>query len=647
MLSSNTIIEIDDLVLSEVVTTEHFGANYLAHLENATFEDGTSDFLAVADSLGVSNFRYPGGSIAEEFFDVTDPRHFSNNNGEAIEVISLFDSEETSSLVGLYDFLQLVQDEGGSATVVVPTMVFADAINSGDLERIAEVEETIKSFIRSCFEMDNGNLIGAFEIGNEYPAWMGGHMGEVISSSAEYATIMVNFSVWIQEVCDELGIETQPEILVQTPFVRYGGRGVNPFVDNIMNLDGATGGIESLEDAFQAIDGLTFHNYSSELFTGNNEGFDLDFEIAEQMTEAFSNHLAEHGYDIQDYSLHVTEWNTRNSTVARLELSEFDLAVTTLDQFSQLVSLGADAMHIWPILHNTHNSLAGFDGDGNLSLNIAGQLFASMQETLEGTHVVSTDSYVSIDGDVEAELLFHAFQNSDETTAYISNISGDQIEATFDLSELLPDNVTYEVTYFSSADGINITSLYGDILDITLSADTIVQITFEHVAPEEVDYSIVSCRLELPIGLEWPKPPKSGGDDADFLMGTSVSDTITGGGGHDTISGGDGDDVIYGNEGRDLLIGGNGDDIFHTGRGADEIVFEGNWGRDVVSDFNTNEFADVLNFSSIDGIESYADLMESHIVYSSDGAIISDNLGNSVVLQDIGVGMLTEEHFVF
>lgn len=647
MQTSNNNVEIDDYFLSEAVTLEHFGANYLAHLENATFEDGASDYLEVAESLGVSNFRYPGGTIAEEFFDVTDPRHFSSNNGEAIEFTSLFNPEESTGLVGLYDFLQNVQNEDGSATVVVPTIVFADAINSGDLDRIAEVEETIKSFIRNCVEMDNGNLIGAFEIGNEYPAWMGGHMGEVISSSTEYATIMVNFSVWIDEAYDELGIETHPEILVQTPFVRYGGRGVNSFVDNILDLEDATGGIESLVDAFQAIDGLTFHNYSSELFSGNHEAFDLDFEIAEQMVEAFNTHLVEHGYDSQDYGLHATEWNTRNGTVAALELSEFDLAVTTLDQFSQLVSLGADAMHIWPILHNTHNSLAGFDGDGSLSLNIAGQLFASMQETLVGTQVVSCDSYISIDEDIEPELLFHAFQSSDETIVYLSNITGDQIEVSFDLSELLPANVTYEVSYLSSEDGFNLTSLDGDILESTLASDTIVQITFEHVEPEDYGYSIVECYLDFPIGLARPKSSASGGDDADFLTGTSGSDTIAGGGGHDTIVGGDGDDVIYGNEGRDLLIGGLGDDIFHTGRGADEIVFEDNWGHDVISDFNIHEFADVLNFSSVEAIESYEDLLESHLEQTAVGVTVNDNLGNSVVLLGIDLGALSEDHFVF
>ena len=62
------------------------------------------------------------------------------------------------------------------------------------------------------------------------------------------------------------------------------------------------------------------------------------------------------------------------------------------------------------------------------------------------------------------------------------------------------------------------------------------------------------------------------------MSGEADNDTIYGGQGEDTIDGGFGDDHLFGNRGDDLLTGGSGSDVFYFG---------GEFGDDIVVDFDT------------------------------------------------------------
>lgn len=649
MTNSTNFIEIEVHSIGEGVTQQHFGANYLAQLDNAAFESNESDFLTAANALGITDFRYPGGTIAEKFFDIRDGRHFQPNDGEELVFSSPFDNGETVTMVNLYDFLEKVQSSDGSATIVLPTIAFVEAINSGNASEISQVETTIKEFVKKCLTMPNGNLIGAFEIGNEFAAWLDLEDGSdnVMSSPVEFAKIMVNFSVWIDEVYQELGLENSPEILVQTPFVKYGGEGVVQYINHIMNLANEDQGVEALADAFAAIDGFTIHNYSTEIYSGAYGAIELDFQISDLMSDAFDSYLTQMGLPEKDYSVYITEWNVRNRSVVDLELDKMELAISLLDQFSQFVNLGADAMHVWPILHNTHNSLSEIDEDEGIALHIAGEVFASLQSNVVGMNAVETDTFISIDEDDDADFLFHAYQGHNETVVYITNVSGNYAEATFDLSELAVSNLDFEITFFSESEGAHNTTVEGANVELGIESETIAQIVFSE--PSTVGTMVYYRDTLVCYRREDTKTPETlnGSDSDDVLEGSHNTYKINGFGGDDFVFGGIGNDTISGNEGNDTLSGGEGNDVIHSGKGSDQIIFQESWGNDHVSDFNASHNGDTLDFSQVSQIVSFNDLIEHHIATEAAGLTISDNLGNSVFLAGIGIDNIGVDHFLF
>ncbi len=77
----------------------------------------------------------------------------------------------------------------------------------------------------------------------------------------------------------------------------------------------------------------------------------------------------------------------------------------------------------------------------------------------------------------------------------------------------------------------------------------------------------------------------NGGAGRDRLNGGHGDDTLMGGAKGDWLHGGRGDDLIRGGRGADRIIGAIGDDTLFGGAGADVFVFRGNWGQDLVVDF--------------------------------------------------------------
>ncbi|WP_415918904.1 hypothetical protein [Tateyamaria sp. SN6-1] len=140
----------------------------------------------------------------------------------------------------------------------------------------------------------------------------------------------------------------------------------------------------------------------------------------------------------------------------------------------------------------------------------------------------------------------------------------------------------------------------------------------------------------------------SGGNGTDTLTGAHGNDTLQGNFGNDVLrgeigndllEGGFGSDLLVGGIGNDTLIGGRGEDMLTGGSGADVFIFNSTSGQDTVSDFAAGSDvieldADVSRFSRLD-IDS-----------TSQGQLVSWD-GGSVLLLDVGVGVLDADDFVF
>ncbi len=136
-----------------------------------------------------------------------------------------------------------------------------------------------------------------------------------------------------------------------------------------------------------------------------------------------------------------------------------------------------------------------------------------------------------------------------------------------------------------------------------------------------------------------------GGAGSDSLNGGGGSDKLRGGTGKDELSGGGGKDKLWGNGGSDTLDGGAGNDMLFGGNGGDTFVFSS--GTDVITDFNTGQAGELIDLSNASGIGSFDDLIANHAEDTNDGVLLTDNSGNSLLLEGVSMTDLQSDDFLF
>ncbi|MBX9774702.1 MAG: cadherin-like domain-containing protein [Xanthobacteraceae bacterium] len=122
------------------------------------------------------------------------------------------------------------------------------------------------------------------------------------------------------------------------------------------------------------------------------------------------------------------------------------------------------------------------------------------------------------------------------------------------------------------------------------------------------------------------------------VSGSNFADSILGDGANNTLSGQNGSDTLVGGGGNDTLIGGGGDDTygFTTGDGADFIQgFSAGSGT-----------VDKIQLAGIAGVASFADVMLRATQVGSN-TVIDFGGGDSITLQNVALGNLTADNFVF
>ena len=134
-----------------------------------------------------------------------------------------------------------------------------------------------------------------------------------------------------------------------------------------------------------------------------------------------------------------------------------------------------------------------------------------------------------------------------------------------------------------------------------------------------------------------------GGYGADEIYGNQDNDILYGNQDNDFIHGGQGDDVIYGGQGNDTVNGGKGDDGLFGNLGDDYFVFNASFGHDVIYDFRNG--ADVIVFST-DVFSDFA-TVQSHTTAVLNGALITDNAGDTLLIVGVTPASLTSAMFAF
>lgn len=139
----------------------------------------------------------------------------------------------------------------------------------------------------------------------------------------------------------------------------------------------------------------------------------------------------------------------------------------------------------------------------------------------------------------------------------------------------------------------------------------------------------------------------NGGAGDDLLWGGAGHDNLIGGGGNDRLYGQGGNDSLDGGYGNDTLVGGMGNDTLTGGVGADVFVFSGDFGNDVITDFDVNLTGERINLSGVQTITSFGDLISNHASQVGSDVLIDALNGNSILLRNVQLSTLSESDFVF
>jgi Ca2+-binding RTX toxin-like protein len=191
---------------------------------------------------------------------------------------------------------------------------------------------------------------------------------------------------------------------------------------------------------------------------------------------------------------------------------------------------------------------------------------------------------------------------------------GDGADTIFDFDSS-PGNV--DVISFTNVRSTDITSVTRSTYDVTLSygaTDSITISTFfyytggpakiEHITfADGITWSLPAIEAITAAGLTklsaggaaW-----TGQNTAEFVFGSTASDSVSGLGGDDWLYGAAGNDVLQGGEGMDSLIGGIGQDVLYGGAGTDTYVYNKGDGYDVIYGQRAEDTLIMKGFKSTD-----------------------------------------------
>lgn len=443
-----------DALSGNLISSELFGANILATVDSL---GPAGTYEPVIENLGVSHVRYPGGALAEQYFDITDPTR------------SVAESAITGQAVPFLpydDFMTWAETNDLEVTIVIPTLTQlgdeADADANGD--RFPNVDEAaLRTFVSDTIGGTYGSpRIRAFEIGNEY--YGGGEM-----TSVEYGRLASEMSVIIR---DEIDSHPLAPAFVETDVLVQMGDNFGTAI-----LDTAYRDVGTPEEQLEALE----QNYGMEfppdvyLFSNGNVSWtrvnsalvarEFDTPEEQDSVDAIVAHVYGRGLDVPnswsfdyrviddvmadnfpDATKYVTEWNTRSTafTTEENEIYGLDNAHEMLHILHAMTDNNVEAAHVWPVQQNTATDLSG--GEGQTDLTVPGEMFRIMSENLPGTYSINLDgSSPREDEVVTMDYDYWLFAGPEKSSLFVFASSEAEADVSLDMSEVFTDTGTVSV----------------------------------------------------------------------------------------------------------------------------------------------------------------------------------------------------------
>ncbi|EPX83880.1 type I secretion target repeat protein [Salipiger mucosus DSM 16094] len=444
----------------EEVAEGLFGANILAHRNSL---DEAVNYDELVDDVRVHTLRYPGGSVTEDYFDFANPDR---------EVVFDRETGEQSDFIQISEFMQFAEDEDLSAVLVLNTRDQLSDETDANGDRYADIdEEGLRQFVNDAVTGKWGDVdIAGFEIGNEY--WGSGRM-----SATEYGRVASEMATIIDDELRSLEGDyaqaADTEVIVQM--------GTN---FNHSSLDEDYEGMSHAEilDAVNDRYDLDLEELPSNGFTGiNNEIIMSHFDTPEEVDamDAVVGHVySKVGDDTGDWQrsymldaidetwgqdprfadkeTYVSEWNQHSNTGAHEDHEDYGLKNSheLLNMIEEFADHGVDEAQVWPLLQNSSASLSL--GREYQELTPTGKMYAMMSENLPGKSVLDMRG----DGEMADNASFpdmdvHGFYGDGEAVFYLASNSDQAISQEVDVSGLLKDAGTLEITVLGVEEGQN------------------------------------------------------------------------------------------------------------------------------------------------------------------------------------------------
>lgn len=585
------------------VSEDMFATNFLTRYYNA---DPTANFAQAVKLVGATGLRFPGGSMTEESFLVTDPNRATDDQGR--------------KLTPLDDFLELAKAIGSEVTIVIPTRgLFGTAVDQFGNRYVDPADVTdVRQFVTdtlTTLKLQGGvqvtDLIKAFELGNEY--WGSGEM-----TSTEYGRVVNALApVIMQAVAEVLGQSAVGEIGI---LAQMGGPWGSDF-----DATGIYGTVRATSDgALLSALGLDAGDFGSDgKLTWTAKIGLANADIIEQISTVAKGAvtgLVEHFYlratsddltfssatltdinsDLQiwqqagyaDKAIVISEWNIQDYNQAQYGLKG---AGAFLFQFESMIRLGVDEAFTWPLLSSRMTELAG-GFTGKPYLTPAGAALQHMANNLTDLKLLEVE-------DETPGLEIAAYGSGTRVVLYISSRQTASINLDADVANLVSgfdlmsaerlgvdmttsngqhtiDGVgTFNVAYYAEHDvkalvsGLDEAAIFdGSTISATLGSFETLMLVFERSEVlSMVSFTLPENKFCLTLG----------GTVSIDGTGNALDNVLQGNSGANRLYGGAGNDTLNGGTGRDTLTGGTGNDTYLTDRN-DTFIESSGGGTDTV-----------------------------------------------------------------
>lgn len=450
-----------------------FGANVLA--TRSSLEQG-GDYDRIIEELGVGSFRYPGGSLTERYFDISDP-----NAG----IVEDRDTGELRQFIPLNEALAYAGEEGLSVTIVIPTRDLLSSTTDANGDRFAAIDEDLlRGFVRDVVTGVHGEAeIDAFELGNEY--WGSGQM-----SSVEYGRLASEMAMIVH---DELNLrDSDADIIVQSGANFDAAR----LTDEFSGLSGeaalaelnATYGLNLTEDSLYGSGEVNWTHVANQIILSEFDTAEERAAVDQVAVHVYSRGQVNEGQrsfflnqtddtwgdQIPDARIAVTEWNTAGNTGLLDRNDDYGLyqAHEMIHVMEEFLRFDVETAHVWPLIQNTPNTLSMDDGETDLTPG--GAIFDMMQDALPGKTALDLTRESGADTEVREDgLSVHGFWEPDELLFYVAATGEGGADTTVDFSGLVSDAGRVEITHLGVAAGDDIGSNRSDAVLTDLDPDTV------------------------------------------------------------------------------------------------------------------------------------------------------------------------------